>query len=720
MIAAVRMIFFIVILLMVFTPLSEAETVTIPLYKLSPNNIVELKCVQGEHELSVPIPERWRITGAKLSLKYTNSINLIKDISQLNIKWNKYTIAQRHLDPLNPEGTFEIDIPVDLLEPGYNQLGFHVAQHYLKLCENFCSPNLWTSISLKDAYLRLEYELNPVPLNLSRIAEFLFDPKIYPSGVINIIAEDKSAENITSAAVIASGIARRFDYREVTFSMTNEIKRGYDNVLVGDKRFVEEYLAGSGVELQEINGPIIKIMHLPGLDGETDEAHALILVSGVKKEHVKIATETFANMTFPYPGTDEMEVVGFSLPDIPLYGGRLVLTSDKTYAFKTLQFGTTTFQGLNPPTRAITFRLPADFLIKHNQTAKVSLSFAYGAGLLPESALNIAINGKYVRAIHLNNESGEFIEKYRIDIPTYMFKPGTNILEFSPVLRTSAKECDIIQAGNLFLTIFDVSTLYFPSMPHFVELPNIELFMLNGFPLTRWPDGYESMMYLAETDDETTASALNLVGLISQKNGYPLFGISMTTEPPLDWEGELLVIGPVKSIPDVYKEPAPLKLMDEALVAYPVVSSWEDEVTYALSRQISEMGKGYGAIMQFQSPVKKGRSVFLVTAADSAELEKLSLALLDPGVQSNSKGDLSFIRLNPPKYDVYTVAVGDKFFTGKLGRISSFELYLHSNPYLYYVAIVALVLIAGGLLYMILRRRKRKMMENANKVKDAF
>jgi hypothetical protein len=339
---------------------------------------------------------------------------------------------------------------------------------------------------------------------------------------------------------------------------------------------------------------------------------------------------------------------------------------------------------------------------------------------MPESALNIGINGKSVRAIHLDNVNGEFIENYRIEIPTYLFKPGTNVLEFSPVLKTAAKECDIIQSDNLFLSIFDISTLYFPSMPHFVELPNIELFMLNGFPFTRWPDGYESMMYLAETDDETISSALNLVGLISQKNGYPLFGITLATEPPLDWDGELLVIGPEKSIPDVYKEPAPLKLMDEALVAYPVVASWEGDVTYALSLQRSEMGKGYGAIMQFQSPSKKGRSVFLVTAADSVELQKLSLALLDPGVQSNSKGDLSFIRLNPPDYDVYTVSVGDKFFTGKLGKISSFEIYLHSNPYLYYVAIGLLVLVSGGLIYIILRRRKRKMMENANKVKDSF
>ena len=109
-----------------------------------------------------------------------------------------------------------------------------------------------------------------------------------------------------------------------------------------------------------------------------------------------------------------------------------------------------------------------------------------------------------------------------------------------------------------------------------------------------------------------------------------------------------------------------------------------------------------------------------MTAADSDDLEKLSIARLDPGVQSNSKGDLAFIKLSPPDYDVYSVTVQDKFFTGKLGKISSIEIYLHSNPYIYYGAILALILVFGGLLYIILKRRKLRLMRNANKLKDAF
>jgi hypothetical protein len=696
------------------------ETETIPLYKLSVKKIIKLECIHGEEGLSIPIAERWNVTGASLTLKYTNSISLIKEISQLSVQLNGFTVAQTKLDPLSPEGTIEVDIPPDLIKAGYNHLTFSVSQHYKEKCENYCSSNLWTSIDLKKSVLKLRHDLNPVPLSLLSISDFLFDAKIFPRAEVNLITEDKTSENLTLAAVVASGVARRFDYREVKFNMSQKVKAKMDNVVIGDKAFVESFLSARGIEFDGIDGPFIKIMHLPGPGGTTDKTHALLLVTAADKDSIKIAAETFANMTFPFPGGNEMSVTGFSMPDIPLYGGRLVIKADKTYTFKTLKFDTTTFEGLNPSTREITFRLPADFLIRHNQTATLILTYAFGAGLMEESSLNVAINDKNVRAISLNNPGGDFIESYRIEIPTYLFKPGTNVLQFSPTLKAKAKECDLIQSGNLFITIFDISTLKFPSMSHFVELPNLELFMLNGFPLTRWPDGYESMVYLPETDDATVSSALSLLGLITQKNGYPLFGIKVSTELPSVWDGEMLVIGPEKSIPDSIKENAPLKLMDEAVVQYPVIASWEDDITFARSSQRSEIGSEYGALMQFQSPLMKGRSVFMVTASDSAALEKLSQALLDPGVQSNSKGDLAFIRLNPPDYDVYSLSVKEKFFTGKLGKISSVELFLHSSPYIYYGAIGALVLVFGTIIFLLLKWRKLRKMRNAGNLKDAF
>lgn len=668
------------------------------------------------------------------------------DKAQLVIKANELPIGQVKLNPLSPEGTISLAIPSSLLPSGYNRLTFQVAQHYTKDCENPCAPDLWTSLNFEDSFLHLEYELRPVPLKLSELGNFIFDDKAFPQGEVNIITEKASSDIITMAGVAASGIARRFNYKKVAFSSSRELRPGYDNVLIGSKEFVEAFLKQLDLSAGNITGPYLKIMYMPAdkadsasfsaragaflkqraLDlsekikrflkapgiasgkVEADPFHALVVVSGLNLKHVEIAAETLANMTFPFPGVAETTILEFSLPDIALYSGRRVLQADKIYKFKTLGFGTHTFEGLQPAPMELSFRLPADFLIKQNETVRMSLNFAYGAGMRPDSVLNILLNGKHIRAISVGKATGDTITGYKIDLPTYLFKPGGNVISFAPILTPIAKECDLIQIESLFLTIFENSTFFFPPMAHFVELPRIELFMLNGFPFTRWPDGYETLIYLTHGDDNTISAAFNLVGLITQKNGYPLFGVKMALEKPQAWTGELIVLGEVNSVPDALKQNAPLKVLKESSVNYPVMINWEGEENFALSKQKTEFGTGSGAIMEFQSPYMKGRSVLLLTAGSSKDLLSFSQALLNPGVQAGSEGDLVMVRLTPPDYKVSALAAGPKYFTGKAGKISAIGIYLYTYPFLYYIAILLLILLTGLIIFAFLRKQRNR------------
>src|SRR5208283_4331578 len=132
--------------------------------------------------------------------------------------------------------------------------------------------------------------------------------------------------------------------------------------------------------------------------------------------------------------------------------------------FKNMEFPSYTFKGLNSSTKDITFRLPADFLIKPNIYAQLSLYYSYGAAMRSDSVLNVSLNGRLIRSIHLDNIKGDLIEGYKIKIPTYLFKPGDNTLLFEPVLTPLlSKNCEDLQTKNLFLTIFENSTFYFPS-----------------------------------------------------------------------------------------------------------------------------------------------------------------------------------------------------------------------------------------------------------------
>lgn len=697
---------------------ARAETLRMPLPKFTSVRRTDLRCTSAEYGISLPLPERWTVKRAKLTFSYVNSTALLAENSRLVLKFNGDPVAQRKLSPLAPEGVIEAVLPAASFKPGYNELLFSVQQHYSTGCEFPCQPELWTTLKLTDddAIIELEVEPKKVPLKLSTLTNFLFDPKLNPRGEVNIVIPDRNPDTVAVASVLASGIAKKFDYREVVFSVSDDLVPGYDNIVVGDKAFAARFLAPSGYDPEEIKGPFLKVMRLPrqggdGSAGVEDPAHALVVVSGLKKEHLKLAAETLAVMSSPFPETDQMTVTGLTIPDIPLYGGKGVIKAGKSYAFKSLNFPTRTFSGGNANAAELSFRLPADFLMKQNLYAKLSLSYSYGAGHRPDSALNLSLNGQLIRGINLDDPHGGMVEGYKLDLPTYLFKRGDNVLRFEPVLTPLvSKNCEYIQTQNLFLTIMDVSTLEFPPMPHYVDMPRLELFTLNGFPITRWPDGHGAKVYLADTGRETIEAALNLVGAVTQRNGHPLLDLEYITRQPTSKDGDLIVLGAVDSVPGRLKKAAPLALTRETAVPYPVVQGWADETQFAFSRQVSGLTKGMGALMEFESPYAAGRSIILLTAASAQELLALSLALINPGVQAGIKGDLVLLDLSAPEKSIIAVSVGKKYFSGKAGALTRLDAYLYAYPWLYRGLLGAVVVVLSlALFYFLLRYRRKRI-----------
>ncbi|HEY0664586.1 MAG TPA: cellulose biosynthesis cyclic di-GMP-binding regulatory protein BcsB [Gallionella sp.] len=699
---------------------AHAETIKLPLQEFTSAGALEIRCITGGQNLSIPIPERWNVRNIKLGLHYTVSNSLIPEISQMAVKFNGELVTQMKLNSLAPNATIDIPLPLTYLEPGYNTVTFQVAQHYMmSQCEQPCSPDLWTNISVRDSFVEIEYDLKPLPLKLGEISDWIFDPKQFPEATINLVMDETTPESVTFAGVVASGIARRFDYRKVKFTHSPEIMPDRDNVLIGTSGFTDSVLAKYGITPTQINDAgLVKVFHLPGkAEGAVDSSHALILITGKDAKPLKIAAQTFANMSLSYPGTRELHAYEFSMPDISMYGGREVLNSDKVYDFNSMGMSTYSFYGFSgkPSKRGyigsgseLSFRLPPDFLIKQNQYAKLVLNFSYGAGMRSDSTLSLSVNEKQVRDIHLDNVGGNYIEGYKIDLPTYLFKPGTNTISFKPFLNTIRQVCDAVNTDGLFVTIFDNSTLYFPPMPHFVEMPKLELFALNGFPFTRWPDGYETLVYLPKHDSASIDTAFNLIGMITQRNGFPLFGTQVAFAEPADWKGDMLVIGKAADIPASIVSRAPMQADGLSTVPYPVSRGWDSETSISYSRQKSGLGEGSGVLMEFESANQKGRSVVLVTAQTEKDLLTLGDALLEPGILSRISGDMALIKLDVPDYDLTSLSSGKKYSTGDKGDISAVASFLYANKYAVYVLIALSIILLSVIGFWLLRRYRAK------------
>ncbi len=702
---------------------AQAEKLTLPLNKLIPDKMVELKCTSASRTAYLPIPDRWQVKSARLNIHYVNSTSLLKDMSQLAVIVNDSKVGQTKLSPEFPENNMVVDIPPGILKADYNEILFQAAQHFKKEgCELPCSPDLWTYINTNLSSIEVEYENKPIPLNIHSAAEYAFDARIITENVVNLVLENTSQETVTVAAIVASGIARKFQYRPVNFTVSQAVVPGHDNVLIGRKEFVEQMMGGYQTDIP-VTEPMVKVVPLPySQDGKVvhDPGHALFIVTGLTTAHLKMAAETMAVMNFPFPGSDEIRVREFRLPDVTMYSGKNIITTEKQHRFRSLDFNTHTFRGMQPAPAEITFRLPPDFMIKQNEYAKINLNFSYGAGMRLDSALNIMVNDTHVRAINLSNSAGDSISDYKVELPTYLFKPGVNVLKFVAILTPVAKECDIVQPDSFFLTVFDNSSFYIPSMPHLIEMPKVELFMLNGFPLTRWPDGYESFILMASKDDNTVEAALNVIGLITQKNGYPLFGVELGYAMPPNWKGEILAMGDVASIPANLMSPAPLKLAAVSEMAYPVnrTQGWEGGGTsYATVKETGRLADSSGLVMEYESPMKKARTVVTLTANTTAGLLDLSKALQDAGVQSQLKGNLSIISLTPPDYRVDSIGTGDLYLTGKKGEVTKLEYFVYNNPYLYYVigavmfVVVAIVVMGTARRFRLARTAEKGIVE---------
>ena len=688
---------------------ASADTIKLRLAELTALKTLELRCVSDQREIAVPVPERWEVKRMLLHLRYTVSTNLLPDSSQLVVRVGGTPVAQVRLNPLAPEVTLGVEIPTRLLEPGYNALGFQVAQHFSKnQCESPCSPDLWTNVSLRESWVEMDYDWKDVPHKLSSLSSFVFDPRLMPAGEVNLVTEDDSAGNATLAGIVASGIARRFDYRPVTFTVSRTPRPGKDNVVIGKRAFATR-IVGPGTVLRATKGGLLRVMSMVGAQGEPDPKRALLVVTGDTDEAVKLAAITFTNISFRFPGSEELEAFGFSIPDVRQYSGRETIATDQVYDLATLDFPTQSFVGINPGTRGITFRLPPDFHIRPNQYAKLSLNFSYGAGLKNDSSFSISVNGRGVRAVALDSPSGNFIDGYKLDIPTYVFKPGTNTIQFAGNLHAGGQVCDLIQPDGMFFTLYGNSTISFPPMPHFVEMPRLELFMHSGFPLTRWPDGHDAAIWLSEKDDNVLAAALNVLGVATQRNGFPLFEMAFTYQRPAT-QGEVLVVGRMATLDAELLKAAPLKVAGgETQVPYPVVRGWNTEQTApATSRQKGAIGSGRGVLMQFQSPWYPGRTVTMLTAERAEDLLTTSALLTTSVVQGQTHGDLVLIEPGETEPTVSAMDTGAHYATGKKGSYSPLESFLYTRPEAYYAAAALGVLLVCLGVFFGLRRWKAK------------
>lgn len=653
----------------------------IALNKITLANTTTLKGASDTYSFKLPIPKRWTIQEAILNFSYVNSIALIPNRSKMVVLLNEQPITQVTLNPVYPEGSIAVALPVDLLKVGYNDISFKVSQLSTNDCQDPSSPELWTTLKLDKASLDFAITMKDIPLTLSSVNDFLFDSKMFTENIVNIVIANLSENNIEAAVIAASGIALKFNYRPVKFTLSKTLKDGYDNIVIGNKNFISNITNHNSIDGQ---GAFLKISPMPN-----EPKHALIIIQGDSTENIKKATLAFSIIDYPFPKIQSMQIHEVNLSQIPP-AAKKILLPEHEYSFCEMGVGTIHFNAVNKKA-SLKINLPSDAFLKPNLDATLSLNMVYGSGMRQDSVLNIHVNGKFMSSIHLNITQGATFEDYRINIPLDLLKSGHNEILFTAVLTPLIADlCTFIQTENLQLTIFDSSRFELPSFPLWVAMPDISLFFNDGFPFSQPLDFSNTVIYLAEKNIAVAAAAINLVAISTQKSGFHPSNISVTFNNYSNSEKNIIVVGSLSNISEKFLEVSPLQMV-----------YYKDKGSFysASVKYTGEFDGNWVMLSQFESPYKSQKTVLLFTSLTTDNLLEGAHILWEPTIQGRSTGGMVIFDTQYPDTIISSLNSNSIYYIGNLGLFTQLSALIYQYPIMFLLLIIFCLFILSILIY---------------------
>lgn len=698
------------------------QSFRLPLRRLIPlDSPVLLRNASSIYTVFVPQSARFQAKTYGLRLKFTNSIALLSERSVLRVVMNDVIVAQFYLDRTKPFNDVNIEIPLNLVQTGFNRLQFIVAQHYTYKCEDPSAPELYTEIDPDQSYLTTTGEWKPVTERLSFLRWWV-DEKLWVPYAFNICMPSSGAmtdEHLSLGAIVTQGIALAVNNQPFRVSTATALRPGMDNVVIGTMNELAPFLTAT--EVGTINGSFLAIKTLPG-----DSTHCMIIVSGRSAQEVKQTALALGMVNFPLPDSKYAIVDQMTMPE-NAYVRNAPLRLPGLYSFRQLGFKTTTIKGWNTGVYTLKLYMPGDVSHEDLSNAELRLHFVYGAGLRKDSAFNVFINNQFQTAIRLKDIEGSMHGDHRLYLPMQAFQPGLNELTLAPkMVPLVSNQCEILQDENLQFTLYDDSDFVFPKALRKARLPNLGLFSQTAYPYSSPPDGGETAVFVGGRAPETACAAWTLLGKMAQISGALLSNTEISSKLPHSRKS-LLVVGPRDEIPPEIVAKAPVSPLQVGKMRYIVSTSPKPE-KYATSPIEEFLLKVRGqsgeknepeppstanlnmtadlmddiVAEQFESPFHTGYPVTLVTAWDADNLLAGVNVLQEREFWNDLAGDLAVWSTRPNSLAV--AKVGNDFIFKATNLVTRVSSRFDQQPWFFAVIVIILI----GLLALGVRAALRK------------
>jgi cellulose synthase (UDP-forming) len=702
-----------------------------------PAEPIVLRGVDAYHSVYFSVPQTQVVKTATMKLRYHFSPGLIPSLSHLKVSLNgtlfatlpvvvassftgstenNLTDAQTAVARQNENNALleaTLTLPAEMLVH-QNELTFEFIGHYTTECEDPSHTALWShvdsnsSIELKGNLLPLQNDLKLLPLPFYDAAV-----NLHPSIPIVFLAQP-SAKALQAAGIVASWFGIMTNSHAVRFPVSVGTTLPQSNAIVIGESAAD---LPTTLGVTASSGPTIAMRTNP-----FDPYSKVLVLTGDNPDDLLMAAKALTLQGDTLAG--DMQTMKLIEPrkrepdDAP----RWLSTEHVTTLGEIAQQGD--LQGDSSAPIQTYFRVPPDLYLNYGAKQDLAFQMNYrynGIPLANESTLQVYMNDAYVSSTpmpHTNNASS--ILSTIVPVPNMDMRPFSNSMKMQFVFQIAKKgRCMDSAPMNLQGAILKSSYLDIRDIPHWVQMPNLEIFANAGYPFTRLADLADTAVVLPDqASAEEIEMYLTLMGHFGAQTGYPVLNVSVTNADGMKTDNakDYLLMGTADDLSGAIAKVSdnlPVKVSSAGLKIEDTQGFFANAWWKVPSSDRVESGKleiSNGVLPDalvegIQWPSHSGRSVVVIALRDKSVVPNFLSVFLKYSQSSDISQSVSVLK--GERFVSYRIGT-EAYNVGSLSPWIQINLLFSRFPWLPVAFAVFVCFLMAVLLRAILRRRARR------------
>lgn len=675
------------------------------------------------------------VTGAQLTLQYTYSPALLSDLSQINVMVNDEVAASLPL-PKEGAGTLQkhtVEIPPYLITE-FNRLSVQLIGHYTMQCEDPLHSSLWAKVS-SDSQLDIQVSQVELPNDLAGLPLPLFDRRDRRALAMPFVfAAAPDNTTLEAAGAVSSWMGALASYRGARFAtQVQRLPAQGNGIVLVDSREASHL---DGLDLPAVQGPTLSLVSNPN-----DRFGKLLVIAGRDSDEIKRAATALVVGSRTLSGQSvQIDSVDILAPRQP-YDAPNWLPTDRAVRLgellETRQFNVS---GYAPAMITVPMRLPPDLFNWREDGARLNLKYRYTPQQTStNSSLMVSFNDNFIRSMNLPSVqsmgAGEkLLSALRSD--DSLGREASMLLPLDSVALQSRLqlrfmydylkqgECGDIIIDNMRGAIDPESTIDLSGYDHFIAMPNLGVFKDSGFPFTRLADLSQTAVILPDNAGPADWDAyLTVLGRFGDSTGYPATAVSVGQAENVGQfaDKDLLVLSSGNNQPllKIWADYLPSRSEDASryvefsdlplrlrqwISPDPVANLRKSRGALTFS---GESGSSY--VSGFESPLKSGRSVVLLSSPQQQRLGEITDALIGGEHYTQAlQGSLAVIKGK----QIEPLVADETYYVGHLGPFKYIQWLLSRHVFLLLLLTVAGVALVSCAAYFSLRAIARRRLKD--------